>query len=136
MPDAECFMFLVAQLQRLFRDGGILVAEGGAIAPDVAALYLANPAPAALSVPGRPRGTRYRVALGPRLTRPLNDLASRRTYAELGERLFVYSPEGALLFDGGRLDERVARVSAAVPEAEVRRFAGGRLRGLVEWVAE
>jgi hypothetical protein len=139
MPDAECFLYFIAQMQRLFGDGDVLYVEGRAIAAEVEALYLAHAASQPIWVPALDRHSqcrRFHVALGGRLTRSLNALAARKTYQELGEAMLVYGPQGDLKMDGSRLGERILRLSGDLPEVKVRRFAAGPLRGEVEWVEE
>ncbi|HTB23054.1 MAG TPA: hypothetical protein VK914_10135 [bacterium] len=139
MPDAECFMYFIAQTQRLFGEGSTLYVEGRGVAEEVAALYLAcadpDPRPiAAMDLHSLCR--RFHVRMGPRLSRRLNLLAARKTYAEVGERMLVYDAERGLLLDGSRLGERIVRISGSLGEGDLRRFASGPLRGLVEWVEE
>ncbi len=136
MDSAECFMYFVAGMQRLFASGDLLVVEGAGLDPEVESLYRSRPArpvPAALARV-RPSGTRLCLELGPALTRPLNALAARKTYAQIGERMWVFDPGGKLLMDGSRLGERLVLFAAGLGEARVRRFAAGPLAGVVEWV--
>lgn len=135
MPEAECFMYFVAHLQRLFGRGHTLYVEGRELAPDVAALYRAHAAPDPARVAPvlrNPAAARLHVALGG-LGKELNHLAARRTYAQMGEVMLVYK-DGEVLLDGSRLGERLIRLSGGLGEAAVRRFAGGPLRGEVQWV--
>lgn len=135
MPDAECFLYFIAGMQRLFGSGHVLVVEGPSLATEVRALYEAHSADGALSPEGRrPGGGSYRVAMGGGLTRALNRLAARKTYAEIGERMLVYAPDGVLLLDGSRLGEHLVRLSDRLSQAKVHRFASGPLRGRVQWV--
>jgi hypothetical protein len=132
MPDAECFMYFVAQMQRLFGAGHTLYVEGADLDPEVADLYrrFARPEPLRLAPLDRvaPR-MGFHVLLGGGLTRPLNALAARKTYAQIGERMLVYDDSPRVLMDGSRLGERLVLLSGTLREADVRRFAGGRLRG-------
>jgi hypothetical protein len=135
MPHAECFMYFVAHLNRLFGKGYTLYVEGRDLAPDVLELYRSHPAPAPAKVTPilrNPATLRLHVALGG-LGKAMNHLAACRTYAQMGEVMLVYK-EGMVLLDGGRLSERVLHLSGELGEAEVRRFAGGPLRGAVQWV--
>jgi hypothetical protein len=139
MPEAECFMYFIAGMQRLFGPGHTLYAEGRDIDDEVAALYLdqAEPIPRPVTTMDRhSRCRRFHVRMGSGLSRRLNLLAARKTYAQIGERLQVYDATPAVRLDGCRLDERIVRISGSMPEPAVRRFAGGPLRGLVEWVEE
>lgn len=139
MPDAECFMYFVAQMQRLFGQGHTLHVEGRAIDDEVAALYLEEAEPFPRPMPVMDRHShcrRFTVRMGSGLSRRLNALAARKTYAQIGERMLVYDAVPALRMDASRLGERVVRISGAVGEGAVRRFASGPLRGHVEWVEE
>ena len=105
----------------------------------MAALYLAQAAPVPQLVRPLDRHSaarRFHVALGGRLTRRLNELAARKTYLQIGESMLVIRPGGQVALDGSRLGERLVLLAGDLPEAAVRRFAGGPLRGQVEWVAE
>jgi hypothetical protein len=139
MPDAECFMYFMAQMQRLFGQGHTLYVEGRAIDDEVAALYLeeSEPFPRPIGMMDRhSHCRRFHVRMGSGLSRRLNALAARKTYAQIGERMLVYDAVPELRMDGSRLGERIVRISGAVGESSVRRFAAGPLRGHVEWVEE
>jgi len=139
MPDAECFMYFIAQMQRLFGPGDTLYIEGRSIDDEVAALYLENaePFPRPMATMDRhSQCRRFHAAMGSGLSRRLNALAARKTYAQIGERMQVYDGGPVVRMDGGRLGERIVRISGAVGEGAVRRFAAGPLRGRVEWVEE
>jgi hypothetical protein len=139
MRDGECFMYFIAQMQRLFGRGHVLYVEGRSIDSEVEALYVreAEPEPRAMAPMDRhSRCRRFHVAMGAGLSRPLNLLAARRTYAQICDSLSVYDAHARVLLDGSRVGERIVRLSGAVNEAALRRFAGGYLRGRVEWVEE
>lgn len=138
MPQAECFMYFVAQMQRLFGPGHTLYVEGRGLDPEVAGLYAAlerSDPPAVAALSRGAGGRRYHVSMGGRLTRALNELAARKTYAQVGERMLVYDDTPKVLMDASRLGERLVRLSGTLPEADVRRFAAGKLHGELEWVA-
>lgn len=135
MPDAECFMYFVAHTHQLFGKGYTLYVEGKDLAPDVLALYQQHAAPAPAKVTPilrNPATQRLHVALGS-LGKAMNHLAACRTYAEMGEVMSVYK-DGQVWLDGCRLSERVLRLSGELPEGAVKKFAGGLLRGQVQWV--
>ena len=133
LPDAECFMYFVAHLHQLFGRGYTLYVEGRELAPDVLALYQAHAAEtreAVQPIYRNPATTRLHVDLGSSLSRAMNRLAACRTYAQMGEAMLVYG-QGKVWLDGRHLGERRVLLDAALSEAQVRRFAGGLLRGQV-----
>jgi hypothetical protein len=132
LPQAECFLYFVAHLHQLFGRGHTLYVEGRELAPDVLALYQAHPAEAVAVLPifRNPATARLHVALGSGLGRAMNRLAACRTYAEMGEAMLVYGA-GKVWMDGRHLGERRVLLDAGLSEAQVRRFAGGLLRGQV-----
>jgi len=139
MPDADCFMYFIARMQRLIGAGPILYVEGGAIDDEVAELYALHAQAHPRRVAPMDRHSKLRafhVGMGPAFSRPLNALAARKTYAQIGERMLVYAADGRVLLDGSRLGERVVRLSGSIQESAVRRFASGPLHGMVEWVEE
>ena len=139
MPDAECFMYFVAQLQRLFGEGYTLYVESRKPDMEVQTLYQqqANPQPQKVTPFGRNTSTaRFHVRMGSSLSKRLNALAATKTYAAVGEAMLVYDDAGKVWMDGRRLGERIIKLSGDLPEAEVRRFASGPLRGEVSWMEE
>jgi hypothetical protein len=135
MPDAECFMYFVAHLNQLFGKGHTLYVEGLGLDPEVLALYREHAAPAPSKVAPilrNPAAQRLHVALG-RLGKAMNHLAACKTFSQMGEVMLVYK-DGEVMLDGSRLSERQLRLSGALSEAQVRRFAGGYLRGEVQQV--
>ena len=138
MPEAECFMYFIANLNRLFGKGYTLYVEGRGLDAEVAALYTecAAPEPEKVTPLDRnPATQRLHVAMGPALSKRMNHLAACKTYAQMGEALLVYK-NGKVWMDGRRLGERVVKLSGDLAETPVRRFASGLLRGLVERVEE
>jgi hypothetical protein len=138
MPNAECFMYFVAHLNRLFGKGYTLYVEGRGLDTEVAALYRdqAAPAPEKVSPLDRnPATQRLHVAMGPGLGKRMNHLAACKTYAEMGEAMLVYK-DSRVWMDGRRLGERMIKLSGELPEAEIRQFASGYLRASIEWVEE
>jgi hypothetical protein len=138
MPDAECFMYFIAHLQKLFGQGYTLYVEGRALDPDVCALYKSNPAAAPEKVTPldrHPATQRLHMAMGPGLSKALNHLAACKTYAQVGEAMLVYK-DGTVWMDGRRLGERVIKLSGELSESKVRDFAGGLLRGHVQWLED
>lgn len=135
MPEAECFMYFVSHLHQLFGKGHTLYVEGRDLAPEALELYRAHaelqPSPMA-PVLRNPATLRLHVALGG-LGRAMNPLAACKTYAQMGEVMSVYK-DGTVWLDGSRLSERVIRLNGGLSEAQVRRFAGGPLRGAVQRV--
>jgi hypothetical protein len=132
LPDAECFMYFVAHLHQLFGQGRTLYVEGR-LDDEVLALYQQHPAPdprAVSPVLRHPSTQRLHVAMGMGLSRPMNRLAARKTFAAMGEVMLVYSPERVWM-DGRSLSERRVQFSGELGEAALRRFAGGLLRGVV-----
>ncbi|HXB97841.1 MAG TPA: hypothetical protein VNZ54_07280 [bacterium] len=133
LPEAECFMYFVAHLNRLFGRGRTLYVEGLHLDPEVLELYLSHPAedprPVA-PVLRHPGASRLHVALGGGLAKPMNRLAARKTFAQMGEVMLVYGPDQVWL-DGRALGERRVDLSGEVGEPELRRFAGGLMRGIV-----
>lgn len=139
MPQAECFAFFVAHLQRLFGRGNVLYVEGRGLDEEVAELYRRQSAATPLAVrplDRHPAVRRFHVAMGPGLTKPLNELATRKTFAQIGEALLVYDLQGTVWMDASRLAERRVLLSGEISEQAVRRFAGGRLHGELEWVED
>ncbi len=138
MPNAECFMYFVANLNRLFGRGYTLYVEGRELDPEVCALYKALPSPLPTKVTPLDRhpGTqRLHVAMGPDLGKAMNPLAACKTYAQMGEAMLVYK-DSRIWMDGSRLGERQVKLSGDLSVAQVQRFASGLLRGQVEWVEE
>ena len=131
LADAECFLYFVAHLHQLFPRDRTLYVEGRDLAPDVLALYQAHPAvdrQAVLPILRNPSTQRLHVALGGGLGRAMNRLAACRTYAQMGEAMLVYGA-GKVWLDGRQLGERRVLLDGGLSEAQVRRFAAGRLRG-------
>ncbi len=135
MPDAECFMYFVAHLNQLFGKGYTLYVEGVGLDAEVLALYGAHAAAAVTKVTPilrNPKAQRLHVALGG-LGKAMNHLAACKTFAQMGEVMLVYK-DGEAWLDGTRLSERVLRLNGQLSEAQVRKFAGGLLRGQVQRV--
>jgi hypothetical protein len=133
LPQAECFMYFVAHLHQLFGRGHTLYVEGLELADDVLSLYQAHPSgarEAVLPILRNPAAVRLHVSLGPGLSRPMNRLAACRTFAQMGEAMLVYQG-GKVWLDGRSLGERRVLLDGALTEAQVRRFAGGLLRGQI-----
>jgi len=133
LPEAECFMYFVAHLNQLFGRGKTLYVEGQGLDEEVLELYRAHPAAAPRTVAPvlrSPSTQRVHAALGGNLARPMNRLAARKTFAQMGEVMLVYDADQVWL-DGRALGERRVRLSGDVSEAQLRRFAGGLLRGIV-----
>ena len=138
MPNAECFMYFVAHLNRLFGKGYNLYVEGRTLDPDVLALYQEQGARSVekVSVVDRnPATQRLHVAMGPALQKRMNSLAASKTYAQMGEAMLVYK-EGLVWMDGRRLGERVIKLSGQVKERDVKEFAGGYLRATITRVED
>ena len=138
MPGAECFMYFVANLHRLFGKGYVLYVEGRQLDADVLALYQEQAARSIEKVAvfdRKPATQRLHVAMGPALQKRMNSLAASKTYAEMGEAMLVYK-EGQVWMDGSRLGERLIRLSPDLRETQVRTFASGLLRGQVDWVED
>ena len=138
MPNAECFMYFIANLNRLFGKGFTLYVEGRALDAEVVALYreCAAPAPEKVTPLDRnPATQRLHVAMGPGLSKRLNHLAACKTYAEVGEALLVYQ-DGKVWMDGRRLGERVIKLSGDLSEADVKKFGSGLLRAEIKRVEE
>lgn len=138
MPNAECFMYFIANLNRLFGKGFTLYVEGRDLDVEVLSLYdeCAAPAPEKMTPLDRnPATLRRHVAMGPSLSKRLNALAACKTYAQVGEAMMVYK-DGKVWMDGKRLGERVVKLSGDLGEAEIRKFGGGLLRADVKWVEE
>lgn len=139
MPDAECFMYFIAQLQRLFGPGHTLYVESRQPDPEVQALYQqqAQPKPQKVTPFSRNTSTaRFHVQMGPALSKRLNALAACKTYAQVGEAMLVYDDAGKVWMDGRRLGERVIKLSGDIPEAQIRQFASGPLRGELSWMED
>lgn len=135
MPNAECFMYFVAHLNQLFGKGHTLYVEGRELDEEVLALYREHAALTPVKVTPvlrNPATTRLHVALGG-LGKAMNHLAACKTFAQMGEVMLVYK-DGEVWLDGSRLSERVIRLSGELSEAQVRKFAGGLLRGEVQRV--
>jgi hypothetical protein len=135
MPNAECFMYFVAHLNRLFGTGHTLYIEGRELDEEVLALYREHAAltPVKMTpVLRNPATARLHVALGG-LGKAMNHLAACKTFAQMGEVMSVYG-DGIVWLDGSRLSERIIRLSGELREAKVRAFAGGYLRGDVQRV--
>ena len=133
MPDAECFMYLVAHMNRLFGKGYTLYVEGLELDAEAMALYQAHSADEALKITPvlrNPAAQRLHIALGSGLAKTMNRLASCKTYAQMGEVMLVYKGPQVWM-DGSRLGERVVRLHGDLSEPQVRRFAGSFLRGTV-----
>jgi hypothetical protein len=135
MPDAECFMYFVANLNRLFGKGYTLYVEGRQLDPEVVALYQSQAAPNPEKVTPmdrNPATQRLHVAMGSGLSKKMNHLAACKTYAEMGEAMLVYK-DGKVWMDGRRLGERVIKMSGELSEADVRKFGSGLLRSEIQW---
>jgi hypothetical protein len=136
MPEAECFMYFVAAMTALFGRGHTLYVEGRDLAPDVQALYQSlaapRPWPQVAPVLRHPAAVRLQVCMDD-LGRPMKRLAACRTFREMGEVMLVHK-DGEVLLDGTRLSERSIRLSGRLDAKALRRFAGGALRGTVQWV--
>lgn len=135
MPDAECFMYFVAHLNRLFGRGHTLYVEGRDLDPEVLDLYRRHAEPSATKVAPilrNPATLRLHVALGG-LGKAMNHLAACKTFGQMGEVMLVYK-DGDVWLDGSRLAERAIRLAGKLGEAQVRKFAGGYLRGRVQRV--
>jgi hypothetical protein len=133
LPEAECFMYFVAHLHQLFGRGKSLYVEGLGLDEDVLALYQAHPFDQPRTVAPVLRGPgvlRLHAALGGGLARPMNRLAARKTFAQMGEVMLVYDSDQVWL-DGRALGERRVCLSGDLSAAQVARFAGGPLRGNV-----
>jgi hypothetical protein len=133
LPEAECFMYFVAHLHQCLGRGKTLYVEGLGLDPEVLALYQAHPAdtPRAVApVLRNPSAQRMHVALGGALAKAMNHLAARKTFTQMGEVMLVYDADQVWL-DGRALAERRIFLSGGFSEAQVRRFAGGLLRGVV-----
>jgi hypothetical protein len=135
MPDAECFMYFVAHMHQLFGKGYTLYVEGRDLDPEVLALYRQHAALTPVKVTPvlrNPATIRLHVSLGG-LGKAMNHLAACKTFSQMGEVMSVYK-DGTLWLDGSRLSERIIRLSGELKEAQVRKFAGGYLRGEVQRV--
>lgn len=135
MPNAECFMYFVAHLNQLFGKGHTLYVEGRELDADVLALYAEHAALTPVKVAPvlrNPATSRLHVSLGG-LGKAMNHLAACKTFSQMGEVMSVYK-DGQVCLDGSRLSERVIRLSGQLSEAKVTKFAGGLLRGQVQWV--
>jgi hypothetical protein len=133
LPQAECFMYFVAHLHQCFGRGKTLYVEGVGLDEEVRSLYLGHAAPdprPAAPVLRNPAAQRLHVALGGGLAKAMNHLAARKTFAQMGEVMLVYDAARVWL-DGRALGERRVVLSGELTEAQVRRFAGGLLRGVV-----
>lgn len=135
MPQAECFMYFVAHLHQLFGKGYTLYVEGRGLDAEVLALYRRHAALAPAKVTPilrNPATQRLHVSLGG-LGKAMNHLAARKTFAQMGEVMLVYK-DAEVWLDGSRLSERLVNLAENLSPAQVRRFAGGHLRGAVQRV--
>lgn len=138
MPEAECYMYLVAHLHQCFGSGYQCYIEGPGLDPEVLALYQshASQSPGLLQPVLKEKSVqRLHVDLGPALARSMNRLAACKTFVQMGEVLMVYQDQ-TVWMDGSRLDERLVRLHGSLKESQIKRFASGPLRGRWErWPA-